>query len=484
MAVEQGVVFSDNWTYLKTELNWLDRVLMVAVARHRKETKEVDRLSQSRADRVTSHWWKGVISLEGGIHEEGHPSTVSQKGKQTYQQQIDRRIRETQQRGVVLALPSLCDRLQLSNFEKNLVLVALAPEVNRRYARIYQYLRGDETENKVELPTVDLVLRLLCRSDQEWCGDRDRLFSSSPLLHYGLLERLPSSTETTLNEFLRLSRPLIDYLLSEQPTTRGLDRLLTVPMALIPLPQENSSRSLLQFSSAACDWSDLVIPEALLRSLKTLASTMDLSSTRQTGTTALLVGKSGTGKTIAAQAIANSHSLPLAIINLATVPPEDYAQLLQEIALHNPSILLVKQAENWLRRSSSLSRATLQQFLQQRRQKKQITLLSVTLREAVAIHWQRDMDGVLTFAPPGVNDRLQLWQRAFAMIPLPEPIDWEMLAKRLALTGGEIEAIANATKQIMHGEQALKLERSHLVQAIEQQGRSARFLLRDSETGR
>jgi hypothetical protein len=478
MAVEQGVVFSDNWAYLKTELNWLDRVLMVAVARHRKETKEVDRLAQSRADRVTSHWWKGVISVEGGIHEEGHKPTASQKGKQTYQQQIDHRIRETQQRGVVLALPSLCDRLQLSNFEKNLVLIALAPEVNRRYARIYQYLRGDETENKVELPTVDLVLRLLCRSDQEWCSGRDRLFSSSPLLHYGLLERLPSPTETTLNEFLRLSPPLIDYLLSEKPSAKGLDHLLAVPMSLIPLPQETTSSPLLQFSSANCDWSDLILPEALLRSLKTLASTTALSTRQQTGTIALLVGKSGTGKTMAAQAIANSQSLPLAIVKLAAVPPEDYAQLLQEIALHNPSVLLIKQAENWLRRSASLSRATLQQFLQQRRQKQQITLLSVTLREAVAIHWQREMDAVLTFNTPDVGDRLQLWQRAFATLPLVEPLDWMVLAKRLALTGGEIGAIAHAAKQVMNGERALQLERSHLVQAIEQQGRSARFLLR------
>ncbi len=56
--------FLDNWTYLRTELAWLDRVLGLAIARHRKEAKEIERFAHSRVDRITSHWWKGLVSLE------------------------------------------------------------------------------------------------------------------------------------------------------------------------------------------------------------------------------------------------------------------------------------------------------------------------------------------------------------------------------------------------------------------------------------
>ena len=55
--------FADNWAYLKTELSWLDRLLMLAIARQRKETKAINKIAQTSADQVSSHWWKGVISV-------------------------------------------------------------------------------------------------------------------------------------------------------------------------------------------------------------------------------------------------------------------------------------------------------------------------------------------------------------------------------------------------------------------------------------
>jgi hypothetical protein len=61
----QAEPFLDNWTYLKVELNWLERLLLIAVARQRKETKEIDRVARTAVDRATSHWWRGMVSLEG-----------------------------------------------------------------------------------------------------------------------------------------------------------------------------------------------------------------------------------------------------------------------------------------------------------------------------------------------------------------------------------------------------------------------------------
>jgi len=55
--------FSDNWAYLKTELNWLDRLLMLAIARQRKEIATVEKVANTDADRVSAHWWKGIIAV-------------------------------------------------------------------------------------------------------------------------------------------------------------------------------------------------------------------------------------------------------------------------------------------------------------------------------------------------------------------------------------------------------------------------------------
>ncbi|NEQ34736.1 MAG: hypothetical protein F6K04_27915, partial [Leptolyngbya sp. SIO4C5] len=57
------VPFADNWAYLKTELGWLERLLLAAVAKQRRDNHEVSKIAQSPADRATSHWWKGIITL-------------------------------------------------------------------------------------------------------------------------------------------------------------------------------------------------------------------------------------------------------------------------------------------------------------------------------------------------------------------------------------------------------------------------------------
>ena len=73
--------FPDNWSYIKTELNWLDRVLVMAVGRHRRDLKETEGLTRNPRDRVTRHWWKGVITLDQSPnYDEYRPGAVPEMG--------------------------------------------------------------------------------------------------------------------------------------------------------------------------------------------------------------------------------------------------------------------------------------------------------------------------------------------------------------------------------------------------------------------
>jgi ATPase family associated with various cellular activities (AAA) len=477
MPGEQGDIFADNWAYLKAELNWLDRVLMMAVARQRKDTKDIDRLAQSRADRATSHWWKGLISLEGTIAYDEHRKPSSQSsGKPSYQQQIEERIRATHQQGTVLGLPSLCDRLNLTVFEKNLVLMSLAPEVNRRYARIYRYLQGDERVSKTDLPTVDLVLRLLCRNDQEWRSARQRLMSSSPLVQHNLLKILPRQEDTLLNYPLKLDDSVVDFLLADQPSAESLDLLIQ------PLLSLASSPSLLTTIHPGVEWSQVVLPEPLIASLQWLSQSLQWQvqvdeqwgfgkSGHATGQIALLVGASGTGKTMAAQAIATDLDTPLAVLDLALIHASHYAQALQEIVTQAPSVLLVKSAHHWLRRSSQLADAAVSQFLAQRRIAG-ITLLSVSHQAAVQLRWQRQMS-CITVPHPDRTARLVLWKQAFPpQLPLDSALDWSLLAAQPRLTGGDIAAIAHTAAIYLATSGDVALGLRHITQAFEQQGKA------------
>src|SRR5262245_2591441 len=53
----------------------------------------------------------------------------------------------------------IADSYGLSQFDLDLLLVALAPELDLRYERLYAYLQDDVTRKR---PSIDLTLNLLC----------------------------------------------------------------------------------------------------------------------------------------------------------------------------------------------------------------------------------------------------------------------------------------------------------------------------------
>jgi hypothetical protein len=206
--------FVDNWSYLKAELAWLDRVLMRALAKQRQNNQEVDRVAKSAADRSTSHWWKGFIAIDpskgGSLVPKHTPQIPHPLGR------YGDRIESSHTQNIRLAIPTLCDRLELGHFERDLLILCLAPEISRRYERIYTFLNNDETNCRQ--PTVDLAMRLFCRSDAEWRNARNTLSPQSPLIKRKIIQLYfptSSTARSLLSKAILLSEKAATYLLSE-----------------------------------------------------------------------------------------------------------------------------------------------------------------------------------------------------------------------------------------------------------------------------
>jgi SpoVK/Ycf46/Vps4 family AAA+-type ATPase len=109
-------------------------------------------------------------------------------------------------------LRRLCDLFELDTFEREALLVCLAPDVDLRYERLYAYLQDDVSRRR---PTVDLVLRLLGVPGRESsANERTALSPAGRLMRRGLLTppAEDSGQASLLARPLRIEERIVDYL--------------------------------------------------------------------------------------------------------------------------------------------------------------------------------------------------------------------------------------------------------------------------------
>ena len=105
----------------------------------------------------------------------------------------------------------------LTPFDLGIVLIALAPEFDLKYERIYAYLQDDVSRRR---PSVDLVLNLLCRSAVEKLARRAHFAPDAPLVLSRLL-RLSSEQPLQpplLSCLIRLDEQIVRFLLLQRRT--------------------------------------------------------------------------------------------------------------------------------------------------------------------------------------------------------------------------------------------------------------------------
>ena len=103
----------------------------------------------------------------------------------------------------------------LSDFDLDVIVVALAPEVDLRYERLYAYVQDDVTKKR---PTVDLALNLLCSSAEEKIEERTRFAADAPLIQHGLIHLLADPHQDQpplLARYLKLDEQIVRLLLGD-----------------------------------------------------------------------------------------------------------------------------------------------------------------------------------------------------------------------------------------------------------------------------
>jgi hypothetical protein len=213
---------------------------------------------------------------------------------------------------------------------------------------------------------------------------------------------------------------------------------------------------------------DLVLPTPTVRLLGELVGRvrhrgtvldtwkMRPGSGRGRGVTALFAGESGTGKTMAAEVIADALGLELYTINLATVVDKYVGETEKNLerifveATGVNGVLLFDEADALFGKRSEVRDAhdryaniEVAYLLQRIESFDGLAVLSTNLRANVDEAFLRRFDSVIDFPFPDVPQRKELWERCVGGDLRRAPdVDLDFLAGAFELSGGNIRSIA------------------------------------------
>lgn len=213
-------------------------------------------------------------------------------------------------------------------------------------------------------------------------------------------------------------------------------------------------------------WDDLVLPELQLRILRDIAAQVRQRAkvyedwgfarkgNRGLGVAALFAGASGTGKTLAAEALANALRLDLYRVDLsATVSKyigetEKNLRRIFDAAEEGGAILLFDEADALFGKRSEVkdshdryANIEVSYLLQRMEVYRGLAILTTNLKSALDPAFLRRIRFVVQFPFPDTAQRAEIWRRIF---PEETPVDELDVAKlaRLNVAGGNIRNIA------------------------------------------
>ena len=216
----------------------------------------------------------------------------------------------------------------------------------------------------------------------------------------------------------------------------------------------------------AAGWDDLVLPEQQKQILREVAIHVrrrakvydswgfGARSSRGLGISALFEGASGTGKTMAAEVLANELRLDLYRIDLSSTvskyigETEKNLRRIFDAAEESGAILLFDEADALFGKRSEIkdshdryANIEVSYLLQRMEAYRGVAILTTNMKSALDLAFLRRIRFVIQFPFPDAVYRAEIWKRIFPDETPTEGLDMNKLA-RLNIAGGNIRNIA------------------------------------------
>ncbi|MEN6488604.1 MAG: ATP-binding protein [Smithella sp.] len=249
---------------------------------------------------------------------------------------------------------------------------------------------------------------------------------------------------------------------------------------------------LAQLIEPVASWDDLVLPAMQKETLKAVAMHVRLrrqvyeswgfaaKSARGLGISALFTGGSGTGKTLAAEVLANDLKLDLFRIDLSQVvnkyigETEKNLKQIFDAADAGGAILLFDEADALFGKRSEVkdshdryANIEVSYLLQRMESYRGLAILTTNMKEALDKAFLRRIRFIVQFPFPDAIQRSEIWRRIFPAGAPTNDLDWERLSM-LQVAGGNIRNIA-LSAAFLAADSNRPVDMTHIRQAVKQE---------------
>lgn len=384
--------------------------------------------------------------------------------------------------------------VELLNHVQAFTIIAAREPVQSERRLISIHLSGTEAASQSSVWKADLAALINARHLQDQSGTID-----------AMLARLVQQFRFSPQQIHRVVQEACDAAGlrdPEAPVLESRDLWLTA--------RAHASRSmdgLAEKIVARRSLSELVLPVEQLQQIQELASQVEQRSqvyeqwgfgeklNRGRGIAALFAGPSGTGKTMAAEALAHHLDLDLYRIDLASViskyigETEKNLRRLFEAAEAGGAILFFDEADALFGKRSEVrdshdryANIEINYLLQRMEDYRGLAILATNRKSLLDQAFLRRLRFLVDFPFPSPADRSRIWQGAFPAQADVGPLDYTALAK-LEISGGNISNIAlNAA--FLAAAQGSRINMDHVFTAARREYVKIDKLIVESELGR
>ena len=278
-------------------------------------------------------------------------------------------------------------------------------------------------------------------------------------------QRLAEQFSFSQNEINRLARTALDQSSENEASSKQPEN--TDLWQACRIAARAGMEQLARRIDAKATWKQLVLPpeqKALLHQITDQVAYRNRvyedwgfreQMNRGLGINALFAGESGTGKTMAAEVIANALELDLYRIDLSSVvskyigETEKNLRKLFDAAEDSGAILFFDEADALFGKRSEVkdshdryANIEINYLLQRMESYRGLAILATNLKSSLDKAFVRRLRFIVDFPFPSVAERTEIWQKVFPPeTPIDKNFDCERLAK-LNLTGGNIHNVA------------------------------------------